>query len=176
MHLTRYVALPSQILSPLGLDFTSTWSNVGLLRETVHCNNLHLYLHEFGLTSWHGLSLLRIAVRLNRAGTCCRSLIRPTAPLPSKILLKSVSQWKCERPGGDWCAVGEEQNGSCGVARGSLMPCSDTRITDKVTGCQSALTSQTYPMACLVNKSFLISVLLFPSPTELAVVFVPFLF
>lgn len=83
----------------------------------------------------------------------------------------------CEKPGGDRCSVGEAQNGSCEVVWGSLTPHSNTSITDKVMRCQSAFTSQAaYPTACLVNKSFLISVLLFPSPTEFAVVFVPFLF
>ena len=171
------MALPSQILSPLGLDFTSTWSNVGLLRETMHCNNLHLYLCEFGLTSGHGLSLLLVAVGLNRTGTCCSGIIiGPTVPLPSKILLKLMAQWKCKRLDGDWCSVEEAQNGSCGVEWRSLMPRTDTSITDKVTGCQSAFTSRAYPAVCLVNKSFLISVLLFTSPTEFAVVFIPFLF
>jgi len=55
------------------------------------------------------------------------------------------------------------------------MPCADTSATDKLMGCQSAFASRAYPKACSANKSFLISVLLFTSPTELAAVFVAFL-
>lgn len=77
---------------------------------------------------------------------------------------------------GDWCSAGETQNGSCSVVQGSSMPCTDSSETDRAVGHQSAFTSCTYSVACLVNKSFLITVLLFPSPTKSAQGFIPALF
>lgn len=56
------------------------------------------------------------------------------------------------------------------------MPCTDGSMTGGTVGYQAAFNSCTYPTACLVNKSFLIAVLLFPSPTESAEGLTPALF